>query len=311
MVADIDTAADPSVVMRDGVPWVKYDGAPEKNAVTVIQWGLERHAKGDNAAAIRAAEWLVDNQCVDGTWRYGFDYYVESADTTLPAGWVSALAQGQALSLLVRAWEITGDSGYLDAGRAALGAFSRPVEEGGVLRFWRGHPFYEEYPTVGPSLVLNGFLFALVGLHEFAEATADAEAERLWVAGEETAATLLPLYAYGDTTTYGLAHLASSPVAPEPVGGVYPLVVHNLVDEMYALTGRAVYGDAEARLAGRLAPSDMEVYGPLVAALVVLLLLLAGIVLRIRRGRSVNSGALPHADNLHHRVAVGPAASPL
>jgi hypothetical protein len=135
-------------------------------------------------AAIRAAKWLVSKQRPDGTWAYAFDNPLAWAGTAVRAPWVSGMAQGQALSLLVRVWRITGDDAYLDAGRKALASFSVPVEEGGVLRVWRGHPFYEEYPTTErPTLVLNGFLFALVGLHDYAAETGDAEARQLWREG--------------------------------------------------------------------------------------------------------------------------------
>lgn len=243
-LAEVDTADEPNVVMIDGVPWVRYTHLekPQANPVTVTQWGLEQHAKGNNKAALRAARWLVSRQRPDGTWAYGFDNPLDWAGTSVSAPWVSGMAQGQALSLLERVWRITGNGAFLRAGRKALASFSVPVAKGGVLRMWRGQPFYEEYPTTErPTLVLNGFLFALIGLHEFAEATGDRRAGRLWRRGEASAAATLRLYDMGDgASSYGLAHLAGGP-DPVPVGDVYPYIHVELTRVMYHLTGRKVY----------------------------------------------------------------------
>lgn len=90
---------------------------------------LEQHAKGHDTEALRAANWMVDHQQADGTWRYNFAYENASVGVDLGAGWISALTQGQALPLLVRAWKLTGDTAYLDAGRAALRPFERTVDK--------------------------------------------------------------------------------------------------------------------------------------------------------------------------------------
>lgn len=242
--ADVDTAAEPNVVMIHGVPWVRYTHLkkPQANPVTVTQWGLEQHAKGHNRRAIRAARWLVSRQRSDGTWAYRFDNPLDWAGTSVSAPWVSGMAQGQALSLLERVWRITGNDVFRRAGHRALASFSVSVAKGGVLRVWRGHPFYEEYPTTErPTLVLNGFLFALIGLHEFAAKTGDREAERLWRRGEASAAAVLRLYDMGGgASSYGLAHLAGGP-APVPVADVYPYIHVVLTRVMYKITGRKVY----------------------------------------------------------------------
>lgn len=143
---DLDIAAAPNVVLVDGLPKVRYDNGLQTNPLTITQWGLEQHAKGHDTEALRAANWMVDHQQADGTWRYNFAYENASVGVDLGAGWISALTQGQALPLLVRAWKVTGDTAYLDAGRAALRPFERTVDKGGVLRFWNGHPLLRGVP---------------------------------------------------------------------------------------------------------------------------------------------------------------------
>lgn len=108
-------------------------------------------------------------------------------------------------------------------------------------------PFYEEYPTARPTYVLNGFLFAIVGLHEFATATGDQQAGRMWREGEATAAAIITTYSLGKhDSTYDLA-------TPHIVRGSGYAKIHvDLAKEMYRLTGRSVYAEMADRWAGAL-----------------------------------------------------------
>ena len=244
----------PTVRMESGVPKVDYGGATgvRDNPVTVAQWGLSNYSRGDVGPLFTAADWLVDHQRPDGTWAYDFDWRVASADDSLKAPWISGLAQGQALSVLARAHRLTGDERYLVTGRAALRPYSLPVEDGGVVRQWTGLPFYEEYPTARPSLVLNGILFQLVGLHEWADETGDLDAESLWAAGEATAAQVIERYDLGAGGGSAYAGAFLEPGGPEPIpiaGSVYEPIHPALAEEMHRLTGRPVYAEMAQRWA--------------------------------------------------------------
>jgi heparosan-N-sulfate-glucuronate 5-epimerase len=74
------------------------------------------------------------------------------------------MAQGQAASLLVRAYSETRDERFGIAAADALRPMAVPVSSGGVLAELDGCPFIEEYPTSPGSFVLNGALFALWGV---------------------------------------------------------------------------------------------------------------------------------------------------
>lgn len=250
--ADVSVEDRPNVVMRDGLPVVDYpDLGEQANPVTVAQWGLSHHSRGDAGPLFAAADWLVDNQRSDGAWEYRFDWYVESADDALEAPWISGLAQGQALSVLARAHRLTGDERYLTAGRLALRPYRLPVAQGGVLRDWGGLPFYEEYPTERPSLVLNGYLFQLVGLHEWYEETGDLDAESLWANGEATAAAVIERYDLGaGDSAYAGAHLEPGGPRAVPIrGSDYEPIHPALAEEMHRQTGRPVYAEMAQRWA--------------------------------------------------------------
>jgi heparosan-N-sulfate-glucuronate 5-epimerase len=119
------------------------------------------------ADALLAAGWLVRHQRPNGGWRYGFPFTV-ACFPRLEAGWISAMAQGQAMSLLWRAHRLRPRPAYRRAALRALRPFERRVAAGGVVSDFDGVPWYEEYPTRPGSHVLNGYGFSLLGLYDIA-----------------------------------------------------------------------------------------------------------------------------------------------
>ena len=66
----------------------------------------------------------------------------------LAPGWCGAMCQGQAISVLVRAFLTSGNQEYLAAAERAVGVFNLTSVEGGVRAvFMEKHVWYEEYPT--------------------------------------------------------------------------------------------------------------------------------------------------------------------
>lgn len=86
------------------------------------------------------------------------------------APWLSALAQGEALSIFARAHILTGDAIWRERSEQAVRWLVEPEDAGGVLgSLPDGSPFLEEYPGTRHSNVLNGCLYALVGLKDALE----------------------------------------------------------------------------------------------------------------------------------------------
>lgn len=87
----------------------------------------------------------------------------------LNPGWISAMTQGQALSLWVRIMELFDDFDDIQPiGPMLLNGMLKVVDDGGGLyidpktqEIW-----LEEYPSNPPSHVLNGYVFAFFGLLE-------------------------------------------------------------------------------------------------------------------------------------------------
>jgi heparosan-N-sulfate-glucuronate 5-epimerase len=157
---------------------------------SAIQWALgcyERWLGGEGEvwldAARSIAEQLVASQQRGGRHDGGWLHHEPLAHTyRLSAPWLSALPQGEGVSLLVRVHQHTGEERFADAARRALRPLQRPVADDGVCASLDGDPFPEEYPTDPPSYDLNGAIFALWGFHDAAIAFDDrslgAEFER-------------------------------------------------------------------------------------------------------------------------------------
>jgi heparosan-N-sulfate-glucuronate 5-epimerase len=118
--------------------------------------------------------------------------------------WPSAMGQGEAISVLLRAHRLTGEARYAEVAAAALEPMVVDVDDGGVARRLDGHLVLEEYPTPGRvGAVLNGWIFALFGLHELGRhghpPAADVFAESM-----HGLLSLLPRYDVGWWSCYSL-----------------------------------------------------------------------------------------------------------
>lgn len=191
----------------DGLP---VNGFGEINdwVIEVAQCALgfwERRIEGEDVDRefLFLAEWLLEHRSAEP------DGVVWRIDVPVPKygeepGWISAMGQGQAISVLLRAHQLSGRDEFLEAARAALPALCRPVAEGGTQSEIDGHPVLEEYPADRPCAVLNGWIFALFGVHELAVATGEETARELFVRSAGGVVALLPRYDVGWWSLYSL-----------------------------------------------------------------------------------------------------------
>jgi heparosan-N-sulfate-glucuronate 5-epimerase len=210
--------ARPSIVFdASGIPRVRYPGRRRLvyNPVTVAQHGLQQLSyyvrtgrRADLRRAVRAGRWFEQTQDRrSGEWLYGFRWRVVRTQSTLRPPWSSAMAQGQAISLLTRLYLATGQRRYVAAALRALQPLRRSVRRGGLVARLDGRPWYEEYPTSPPTFVLNGFMFTLLGLHDLAALRPRSSAGGLYRRGLRTLAAALPRY---DTPAGSLYYLAGA-----------------------------------------------------------------------------------------------------
>ena len=141
-------------------------------------------------------------------WEYYFHF-----DGGSPP-WVSAMAQGTALEALTRASMAFGpESGsggtsaqpatstYLQIAQRALGIFNVPPPVG-VRIATRAGARYLQYSFAPGVDIINAFLQSLIGLYDYAHASGDAEAQRLFAAGDAQARAELPSFDTGAWSLY-------------------------------------------------------------------------------------------------------------
>jgi heparosan-N-sulfate-glucuronate 5-epimerase len=196
-----------------GIPQLDYHGqiGVQYNPIAIAQYGLGNYnlwrRGGDNSRRQKfflITDWLCSHLELNShglaVWNHHFDW--EYRDT-LKAPWYSALAQGQGISLLVRAFKESGEQRYIDTARRAFLSFQRSMHEGGVaFTDESGDLWFEEYIVSPPTHILNGFIWALWGVHDYALATNDASASQLFSRGVRTLLHNLDRYDLGFWSLY-------------------------------------------------------------------------------------------------------------
>ena len=182
---------------------------------------------------------LLDAMVALGVTRGGFvawEYYFEFGGGRPP--WISGLAQGTAVQALARGAELLGEPAYLEVGRSALGAFERRPPVGVRVPADAGN-HYLIY-SFNPRLrVLNGFLQAVSGLHDFARASNEPRALALFEAGDRAAREAVPRFDTGAWSLYASRGRESD------LG--YHRLVRDFLGNLCERTEAPVYCDSEKR----------------------------------------------------------------
>ncbi len=212
-----------------GVYGEDWDGAPRDrdgvlltgpqrryHPIRIAQFALHRFAVGrataDRVALedfLSQAAWLRDNQTRDagvrGLYRFSFPWSKYGAG----AGWASAMAQGEAISVLLRADYLQPEGEFADAAMCAAQPFRASIADGGVV--WREGEdvFLEEIANEHAPHVLNGCIFALWGVWELWKRSGEPWLGEL---AQDCAGTLrrwLPRFDTGWWTLYSLLRSAA------------------------------------------------------------------------------------------------------
>jgi len=198
-----------------GIPQLDYRGkiGLQYNPIAIAQYGLGNYNLFRRTGSaeyrdkfFRVANWLAGhlekNRQGLAVWNHHFDW--EYRDM-LRAPWYSALAQGQGISVLVRAHQLArkDESRYLNAAQQALASFFNPVTEGGVtFTDEQGDLWFEEYVVSPPTHILNGFIWAAWGVYDYFLATRDLAAQALFTRAVRTLARNLDRYDLGFWSLY-------------------------------------------------------------------------------------------------------------
>jgi heparosan-N-sulfate-glucuronate 5-epimerase len=237
-----------------GIPMLDYHGSIglQYNPIAIAQYGLGNYnlfrRSGDAVRRSKfflCADWLrahlEPNHFGLAVWNHHFDWDYRE---TLKAPWYSALAQGQGISVLVRAHLESGDVRYLVAAQHALTCFYRSMADGGVaFTDSSGDLWFEEYIVSPPTHILNGFIWASWGVYDYFLATGDPSAKDLFSRAVQTLVRNLDHYDLGFWSLYE----QSGTRLPMVASAFYHRLHIVQLGMMHQLTGE----DAFARVADR------------------------------------------------------------
>jgi heparosan-N-sulfate-glucuronate 5-epimerase len=231
-----------------GIPMLDYCGkiGLRHNPIAIAQWGLGNYTlfcrtQNDERKTkfLAASDWLCEHLETNShglwVWNHHFDWEYRSP---LKAPWYSALAQGQGISLLVRAYRKTGASAYLEAAERVFKSFLKSTHEGGVaFRDDRGNLWFEEYIVSPPTHILNGFIWAAWGIYDYFLATQSQSARDLFEQAVTTLRANLDRYDLGFWSLYE----ESNTVLPMVASPFYHRLHVVQLRVMHRMTGDEVF----------------------------------------------------------------------
>lgn len=172
---------------------------------------------------LACADWAVENQQDDGGWvTFAYNH---------PEAPYSSMAQGEGISLLIRAALATGEKKYITAMHKAKDFMLKPISEGGTTEYKESDVIFYE-ATVIPA-VLNGWIFSLWGLYDYCKYTKEAEAQAVLEKTLDTLKRKLPEY---DTKYWSKYDAGSRMCSP-----FYHKLHIAQLNVMYDLFGDAIY----------------------------------------------------------------------
>lgn len=164
----------------NGLPMVNYEGkiGVQYNPVTIEQYALvmynlymDSQKEYYLCAFFNAVDWLVNNIETNNVGSTGIPYKFNLPRYDLYLPWYSGMEIGQLISVMLRAYYLTGNIYFFNIASKCYLSYKIEVKNGGILEFdENGFPWIEEYPSSKngiPSFVLNGYLFSLIGAIEY------------------------------------------------------------------------------------------------------------------------------------------------
>tara|TARA_Y100000768_G_scaffold388808_1_gene387379 strand:+ start:16502 stop:17473 length:972 start_codon:yes stop_codon:yes gene_type:complete len=232
------------------IPMLDYKGSIGKqyNPIAIAQWGLGNYniwlstkSKKNYTKFIKSADWLCENLAKNDNnikvWMHKFNF--EYRDT-LKKPWYSGLAQGQGLSLLLRALKETKNIKYEKSIADVYKSFQFDINEGGVICIDKfGNKWIEEYIVFPPTHILNGFIWSLWGIYDYYLYYNDPNAKKMFKEFSETIEKNLKHYDLGYWSKYELSN--------KPISMISSHFYHKLhitqLKIMYEITGKGIYNE--------------------------------------------------------------------
>lgn len=148
---------------------------------------------------LRWAAFVRKGMSNDGRWIWTVKIHSRNLD----GPWISALTQSIGTSVLLRSYQLTGDSDSMDAATKAASWIAKPLSEGGLSVSDDNGTWFEEYPDPKtPSHVFNGHIWAMFGIFDYYRVTKDEAFNDLFKDGIEALKCETEEYEHGGWITY-------------------------------------------------------------------------------------------------------------
>lgn len=227
-----------------GLPQVNYGGriGVKRNPTTIAEFALGNYQYyGDDPKRNRrnlllfnlSASWISSNYLRKNKkiyWLFDFDWPFER----LKSPWYSGMTQGLCVSVLLRAYIETSNPLFADLAKGGFEVLNTEITGGGALFKEQSNFWIEEYPSLQPNHVLNGFVFAIFGLFDLFLVTKNREAERLLNDSLNTLGNHLESYDLAFWSSYDLRRRFPASLA------YHDLHIHQL-KSLYALSGKDIF----------------------------------------------------------------------
>lgn len=151
-------------------------------------------------------KWITDHQSEDGSWNcFGPIGYKSMT--------VSSMGQGEAISVLLRAYLISKDDLWLNAAQSAVEFMITDLNNGGTLRIEDDDIVFEEYADLEGSKksVLNGWIFSLFGVYDYLKIKNDNKIRKIYNNSLNTLKRNLSCYDCGYWSLYDRTGRIASP----------------------------------------------------------------------------------------------------
>lgn len=199
----------------DGIPMLDYHGKVGKqyNPIAVAQYALGHYNlyertndKKHLSVFLKQAEWLLANLVPNEkgiyVWYHHFDWEYREG---LKAPWYSGLSQGNGLSVMIRAYQLTKDGRYRQAAEKAYVSLIAEINDGGTMfTDSDGNIWIEEGILDPPTHILNGFMWALWGIYDYYLFTKDENVKKMFDRFVKTLKENLPKFDVGIWSLYEL-----------------------------------------------------------------------------------------------------------
>lgn len=176
--------------------------------ITIFQYGLgcyDLYLKIEDEVFLKkffyCANWAIEKQLENGSFNAFFFIYSNNP--------YSAMCQGEAVSLFLRAYTVSGEEKYYLAAKKAIDFMLEPIENGGTTKYENNEIVFMEYTHL--PTVLNGWIFALFGLFDWILACKEEKYKEIFEKSVQTLADKLKDFDCGYWTKYDVKGKIASP----------------------------------------------------------------------------------------------------